>query len=655
MLVVEDNPEHQAVIAEVVRRLGHDVTVAGDGLAGLAAAHAHRPDLVVADVDMPHLDGIRMCRALREDPATATVPVVLVTAYLPPGDALLTGAEPAAIVPKPFRVRELTEVLRTCLAAPQPEPAPPADAHHTAFLEAMLHSLDTGVVACDLDGRPLVANQAVRDFFGPDAMTVPVRDWIGHFGLRRHDGSPLQVGELPLHRALSGEEVRHAGLLADDRQHRPRWFSINARPVRDAAGVVLGAVAAVHDVTADQHQHQYQRCKSRVLKALVQAPDTASAARAVLGAIADELHWPYLRLWLVDEVTERLRPAATHTGPGGAPPALPAAIERGSGLAGTCWARGELVWVPDVHSPGSPLLPEVAASSAYRAAGAVPVRSADKVVGVLTFFTHAPQEPEPALAVLLTGISGHIGAYLERRRAEELANQLAASIGEYVALVGHELRTPLTSIGTYTDLIAESGDDTTIGEVRDLLAVIERNNARLRTLVEQLLDLAALESGHAQLNVTAVDLAAVVATVATTAAADAEPHPEIRTELPARLTVPGDPVRLRQVAENLIGNAVKYSPAGSTVTVNLTTAEDAALLTVTDTGMGIPPEERDRLFARLYRATNARHSGIPGAGLGLSLTRAIVDLHRGTITLRDGEQGGTVATVRLPMNPQSYA
>jgi signal transduction histidine kinase len=353
-------------------------------------------------------------------------------------------------------------------------------------------------------------------------------------------------------------------------------------------------------------------------------------------------------MWLVDEVTDRLRPAGIHIDAGATPILLPSSFERGSGLAGICWARNEIVWVPDIHAADSPVLPEVAASSEYRAAGAVPVRSADKVVGVLTFFTHEHQDPEPALATLLTGISGHIGAYLERRRAEELANQLAASIGEYVALVGHELRTPLTSIGTYTDLIAESGDDTTIGEVRDLIAVIERNNARLRTLVERLLDLAALESGHAQLTVAAVDLVAVVAAIVSEAGTG-EPGPAIHTELPGQLIVPGDPLRLRQVAENLISNAVKYSPADSTVEVSLTTAEDTAVLTVTDAGMGIPAGERDRLFARLYRASNARHSGIPGTGLGLSLTRLIVGLHGGTISLREGERGGTVATVRLPL------
>jgi PAS domain S-box-containing protein len=630
VLVVEDNPEHQAVIAEVVRRLGHRATLAGDGREGLAAAVAERPDLVVADVDMPHLDGIRMCRALREHPATATVPVVLITAYLPPGDTSLASAEADAVVPKPFSVKELSETLRTCLESPPPR-------HDPAFTEALLRSLDAGVVACDLDGRLVVINQAVRDFFGDESLGVPARDWAERFGLRRHDGSPLPPDEVALYRALGGEEIRHDGVLAHDRQGRRRWFAINARPVRDANGHILGAVAAVHDVTAEHHQHQYERCKTEVLKALVHAPDTDRAGPEVLRAISAELGWPYLRLWLVDPVTSRLRPAATHLAEGAPPVQLPLVLDRGEGLAGNCWESGEPIWVPDLRAPDVPVMVE---AEHYRAAVAVPVRSADNVIGVLSVLTVEHQEPDPGLTVLLSGIAGHIGGYLERRRAEELAHQLAASIGEYIALVGHELRTPLTSIGTYTDLIAEEADDTTVGEVRELLGVIERNNARLRSLVERLLDLSALEAGHAQLTIGDVDLAAVVT--------EALPDTAVRTDLPDRLVIPGDRARLRQVAENLIGNAVKYSPDGATVHVSLTADEDAAVLTVSDSGIGIPAAERDRLFARLYRATNARHSGIPGAGLGLALSRTIVELHRGTITLSGNDGGGTVATVRLP-------
>lgn len=631
MLVVEDNPEHQAVIAEVVRRLGHQPTLAADGRAGLAAAIASRPDLVVADVDMPHLDGIRMCRALRENPGTADVPVVLITAYLPPGDTTLAEAEALAVVPKPFSVKELTETLRSCIDVPA------GARHDPAFTEALLRSLDAGVVACDLEGRLVVVNQAVRDFFGDESLGVPARDWAERFGLRRPDGSTLPPEEVALYRSLTGEEIHHDEVLAHDPRGRRRWFAINARPVRDDTGRILGAVAAVHDVTPEHQQRQYEHCTTEVLKALVQAPDTARAGAEVLRAISAELGWPYLRLWLVDGVTDRLRPAATHLAPGSPPLRLPPTLKRGEGLAGSCWESGEPVWVPNLRAADVPVMAE---AEHYRTAVAVPVLSAEQVIGVLAFFTLETQEPDPALTVLLSGIAGHIGSYLERRRSEELADQLAASVGEYIALVGHELRTPLTSIGTYTDLINEEPDGTTVGEIRDLLGVIERNNARLRSLVERLLDLAALEAGHAQLTLGDVDLAAVVrAALAGT---------QVHSDLPQRLTVAGDRARLRQVVENLVGNAVKYSPDGTAVHVTLTADDDAAVLCVTDNGIGIPAGERTQLFARLYRATNARHSGIPGAGLGLALSRAIVELHRGTITLSENDGGGTVATVRLP-------
>src|SRR5690349_12013676 len=176
VLVVEDNPEHQAVLAEIVRRLGHGVTVAGDGRAGLDAALAARFDLIVADVDMPHLDGVRMCRALRAEPATADIPVVLITGYLTPGDNLLDEAGAAAVVPKPFSVRDLTETLRQWLPLPPDGP----------FLAELMQSLDTGAVACDPQGRTVFVNQAVRSFFGDDCATVPFRDWPDRFQLRHH-------------------------------------------------------------------------------------------------------------------------------------------------------------------------------------------------------------------------------------------------------------------------------------------------------------------------------------------------------------------------------------------------------------------------------------------------------------------------------------
>jgi signal transduction histidine kinase/FixJ family two-component response regulator len=649
VVVAEDNLEHQHVMAAAVRRLGHDVILTPDGRAGLDAVREHRPDLVIADLDMPHLDGLQLCERLHADPDLARIPVVLVTAYLSPGDPQLDTARVAAVVRKPFTLAELGKTVQACLDASPPAPAGDVTAH-PAFLEALLHTLDTGVVACDTTGRMVVFNRALSTFVGEHGGEVVPHRRPDGFTLRRHDGSPLPASDLPLLRALGGEEVVGADMLASDPQDRLRWLVINARPVReDGTGAIAGAVAAVHDVTAEHRARQYQQCQTEVLRILASTPDSERVGGLVMRAVATTMRWPYARLWLVDPVTDRLHPAGMYTAPGERPLPLPASFARGVGLAGLAWEREDLVWVPDIHAGDSPMLAEVAAATAHRAAGAVPLRSGDTVTGVMTFFAAERQDADPGLAVLLTGIAGNLGAYLQNRRAEELALHLAASTDEYVALVGHELRTPLTSISTYTDLIAESPDDTPIGDVRDLLAVITRNNTELRRLVDDLLELAALESGHVALADVPLDLAAVVrAAVDACAGAAQARRVTVRADLPDGLTVTGDAGRLRDVAEHLLRNAIAYSPEGAEVSVGLGPSDGCADLTVTDAGIGVPEGEENKVFRRLYRGGNVRHHGTRGNGLGLALCRVVVERHRGSITLQPRRPAGTTVTVRLP-------
>ncbi|MBL7262246.1 ATP-binding protein [Paractinoplanes lichenicola] len=654
VVVAEDNPDHQRVIAEVIRRLGHEVVVTGDGQAALRAIAEHRPALVVADVDMPHLDGLELCVAIRRDPEIAGTPVVLVTAYLLPGDPRLADTGALAVIGKPFGVPELTAALRGHLPVEPPAVAAPVAKvpaeHDPAVFEALLDCLDAGVAACDADGHVVLVNRAMREFIGPGVGDIPIGDATHKFVLMHPDGTPLRTHEFALSRALAGEDVQQAELLAHDDLDRPRWFAVNARPVRDAEGTVTGAVAAMHDVTGAHRNRQFQHCENEVLKVIADHPHAGDATDRILEAIGSTLSWPYLRLWLVDEVTDLLRPAGVYTAPQERPLPVPVSMARGTGLAGSCWQRADLIWVPDLHAADSLVLPSISAGADFRAAGAVPVRSGERIVGVLTFFSYERQEPDAALGVLLTGLAGLIGAFLEQRRSEVLALHLAAATDEYIALVGHELRTPLTSIGAYVDLIAESPDDLPLGEVRELLDVVQRNNARLRDLVEKLLDLAALESGHAQLTIRPVDLTEVVATAAdAVAAAAAQRGITVETDLPDELTVPGDAERLRQVADALIENAVKFSRRDSKVVVTLADEDgEAAVLTVADSGTGVAPAEQPRLFRRLYRAGNARHTGIPGTGLGLALCRVVVERHHGSITLASHESTGTTVTVRLP-------
>jgi len=148
-----------------------------------------------------------------------------------------------------------------------------------------------------------------------------------------------------------------------------------------------------------------------------------------------------------------------------------------------------------------------------------------------------------------------------------------------------------------------------------------------------------------------VDLADLVreSVDCTRAAIDGTPLALV-ADLPDELILPGDRRRLRQIIDNLLGNAVKYSPDGGRITVTLRPAGRTAELAVSDTGIGVTPEEREKLFTRMYRSSMVRDRAIPGTGLGLALSRAVVQRHHGTIQMVDHEGPGTTVLVRLPLD-----
>jgi signal transduction histidine kinase len=220
---------------------------------------------------------------------------------------------------------------------------------------------------------------------------------------------------------------------------------------------------------------------------------------------------------------------------------------------------------------------------------------------------------------------------------------------EFVATVSHELRTPLTSIVGYTELLLEP--DGLSGSQRSHLEAIERNAERLQRLVGDLLFFAQVESGELQLDRQTVDLRALGERAVNTAIPNAvEKGLSLELDAPERVHVEGDRGRVEQLLDNLLSNAVKFTPAGGRGRVRLRRDGDAALLEVSDTGIGIPDEEIDQLFRRFFRATSATTREIQGTGLGLAIAKAIVDAHGGEIAA-SSSGGGATFSVRLPLAP----
>ena len=218
----------------------------------------------------------------------------------------------------------------------------------------------------------------------------------------------------------------------------------------------------------------------------------------------------------------------------------------------------------------------------------------------------------------------------------------------FVATVSHELRTPLTSISGFLEMLED--EEHGLGDSgRSYLDVIRRSTDRLHKLVEELLLIAQIEAHRIELDPVPLDLAELASECVETLRPVARENGvsiELVAYHPAQVV--GDPRRLAQVVDNLVSNAVKFTPEGGSIMVSVDGDGTSAQLIVTDTGIGIPADEQGQVFSRFFRSRSATSGAIPGTGLGLSISRALVEQHGGTIAVESEEGVGTSVTITLP-------
>lgn len=234
------------------------------------------------------------------------------------------------------------------------------------------------------------------------------------------------------------------------------------------------------------------------------------------------------------------------------------------------------------------------------------------------------------------------------RSARLRAEKVAAAKDEFIAVVSHELRAPLGAILGWAHMLHRPANHE---EYQRGLEVIEQSVQSQSRLIDDLLDMNRMASGRIRLEIELLDLAGLVDAAVESVRPDAEARDiELRLALAAPGSmVRGDPTRLRQVLWNLLSNAVKFTPAGGAVDVVLRQSGDDAVLTVTDTGCGIPAEFLPHVFER-FRQAPSTSQGYGGLGLGLAIARHLMDLHGGRIEAHsEGEGRGATFTVRLPL------
>ena len=277
------------------------------------------------------------------------------------------------------------------------------------------------------------------------------------------------------------------------------------------------------------------------------------------------------------------------------------------------------------------------------------------IVAALVFTILSHQNAAIVAAVVAIASGGGVSicavSLVGRVRAQnEELRRLDRLKDDFVASVSHELRTPLTSIRGYLELVLDGEVGELTEEQSRYLLVVDRNVDRLLRVVGDLLFAAQVDAGTIALDCCTTDLDQLLREAVEAARPLAAEH-EVELELDAEggADLIGDRARLAQILDNLIANAVKFTPPGGHVEVRTFREADVVVVEVADTGIGISDEDQDRLFQRFFRAEGAILHAIEGTGLGLAIVKAIVDAHGGELSVESISGQGTTFRIALPL------
>ncbi|MGW4948453.1 SpoIIE family protein phosphatase [Actinoplanes sp. NPDC004185] len=426
------------------------------------------------------------------------------------------------------------------------------------------------------------------------------------------------------------------------------YFDVSYDPIRTADGTVGGIFCIVSDTTGRVLADRRVRTLSALGSRLADSPDQAALGTQVaqvLGENAADV--PFAVLYL-DDPAGGGEPAVA--GMCGLPPSASRPLDPGVRDVVAAVMRSDheqTIAATDVaHPPPSP----AADQALVLPIGAGTSRAGALVVGVSRFLA-LDRSYRDFLELATAQISrrvANVRAYQqERRRAAELA-ALDTAKTNFFSNVSHEFRTPLTLIlGPLEELL---GDDGLADDLRERLVPMQRNGVRLLKLVNTVLDFSRLESGRLRAAYRPTDLSDYTARLASTFRSAAE-RAGLRLDIqcpPLPAPVHVDREMWEKIVFNLLSNAVKYTPTGG-ITVRIGERDRAAVLEVTDTGVGVSAEEQQLLFDRFHRVTGAWARSHEGTGIGLALVRELAELHGGTATARSEPGVGSTFSVTVPL------
>ena len=441
------------------------------------------------------------------------------------------------------------------------------------------------------------------------------------------------------------------GVLVLDQVGAPRaWTSQEVRLLESVARELRTALEAAQLLLARQRENQRMLALHRASTLIAAETDPADVLREILEAAGSLLGRGSASLYRWDETAGVLRLAeSVHAERGTAPRVLRA----GEGVTGQAFLTLKPVivndydtWehaVPSNREPGS------------GAAIAVPLVRAGQSLGVLTVRSTYPLarfDDEDARLLSLFGdqaVATLTTAELveQQRRAVEQLERLNSAKSDFVSIVSHEFRTPLTGIQGFSELMRD--EDLTAEEMKEYASDINKDAQRLNRMITEMLDLDRMESGRMSLNRERTDINAIIIE-ATERLAPNSPRHSIQLNLDPDLPlIEIDRDKVNQVLLNLLSNAVKYSPGGGQIAVTTRVEGEMVHVFVRDSGLGIPEDSLEKVFERYSRLESGATRYIQGTGLGLPISRQIIEMHGGRAWVESTFGEGSVFQFTLPL------
>jgi PAS domain S-box-containing protein len=471
-----------------------------------------------------------------------------------------------------------------------------------------------------------------------------------------------------------------------------RWMLETGAPLLLVNGTFAGYTGSCVDITDRKQEEEGKQLLQTMTQAIVNSADFHSALAVALEKVCEATHWEFGEAWILnlsktalecspawysknDGLAEFRQQSQTFTFPPGV------------GIPGRVWSSKQPEWHQDVstESNATYLRAEMALAAGLKAALGIPLLASDEVITVLVFYMFAAR-PEDQRLIDLIAASTELGLFIQRKQAEEEIRKSLAREQElnqlksdFLANVSHELRTPLTSILGLSDVLLQQHFGTLNLKQEQYLSLVRNSGEHLLNLINDLLDLAKIEAGKQELYPVVVDVMTLcrsaIEMVEVRAIAKQQ---QISLKLPlATEFIEVDQQRIVQVLINLLSNAVKFTHPGGSITLSSRLASRSELeadtlpseivdlspswygsnscflvLGVSDTGVGIPLEKQYLLFRSFQQIDAKNNCKHEGSGLGLALSKKLVELHEGRVSFSSILDVGSTFSIWLPLQEE---